>query len=292
MDYTFINKCFLHIERRDTMIRISKITVQKKAKQRYNIFVNENGADRYSFSVDEDILIKYDMRKGMELNEEEMKEIVDADEAKKTQHLAIHYLSFRMRSEKEMIDYLEKKERQPEHIQRAISFLKQERLIDDFVFSGAFIRTKTKQSHVGPSKLKQQLKQKGISDHIINECLIPYDVEWQTGEVQSWLEKLERRKVESKESNQQQRNKQMNQLRSKGFDYEAIASAFNDKVESDTDQELKALQFQAEKLMRTYSRKYSGYELKQRLTQALARKGFSFGDISNVVDEVLQGDDM
>lgn len=65
------------------MIRISKITVQKKMKQRYNVYVDEKGTDRYSFSVDEDTLIKFGMRKGLELNEDEIKEIVDADEAKK-----------------------------------------------------------------------------------------------------------------------------------------------------------------------------------------------------------------
>ncbi|MBM7841379.1 regulatory protein [Alkalihalobacillus xiaoxiensis] len=274
------------------MIRISKITVQKKMKQRYNVYVDEKGTDRYSFSVDEDTLIKFGMRKGLELNEDEIKEIVDADEAKKTQHLAIHYLSFRMRSEKEMIDYLEKKERQPEHIKQAITFLKRERLVDDFAFAGAFIRTKINQSHIGPSKLKQQLKQKGVLDQIIDESLLPYDLDWQKIEVKRWLEKLERRKVESKESQQQQRNKQINQLLSKGFDYEAIVSVLNNHVEEDADQEIKALQFQAEKMVRTYSKKYSGYELKQRLTQALARKGFSFSDITSVVDELLQGDDI
>ncbi|MGL5341489.1 MAG: recombination regulator RecX, partial [Lactococcus garvieae] len=38
-----------------------------------------------------------------------------------------------------------------------------------------------------------------------------------------------------------------------------------------------------DKSARKYSRKYEGYELKQRITQALARKGFDFSDISSAI---------
>jgi regulatory protein len=42
-----------------------------------------------------------------------------------------------------------------------------------------------------------------------------------------------------------------------------------------------------EKLYRKYSRKYDGYELKQRLIQALARKGFEFDQIQAVLRNYL-----
>lgn len=42
-----------------------------------------------------------------------------------------------------------------------------------------------------------------------------------------------------------------------------------------------------EKQYRKYSRKYDGYELKQRLIQALARKGFEFDRIQAVLRDYL-----
>ncbi len=42
-----------------------------------------------------------------------------------------------------------------------------------------------------------------------------------------------------------------------------------------------------EKQYQKYSRKYEGYELKQRLTQALARKGYDYSDISTALREFL-----
>ena len=42
-----------------------------------------------------------------------------------------------------------------------------------------------------------------------------------------------------------------------------------------------------EKQYQKYSRKDEGYELKQRLTQALARKGYDYSDISTALREFL-----
>lgn len=274
------------------MAIISKITVQKKAKQRYNLFIQEQGNDRYAFSVDEDILIKYGLRKGQDLNEEEMRELVDADEAKKTQHLAVHYLSYRMRSEKEMYEYLIKKERQPEHITKAIDFLKQERLIDDTAFAGAFVRTKTRSNLIGPNKVKQQLIQKGVQESVIDAALHSYDIDWQIEVLSTWLKKQAIKGPKQRESTQQLIQKRTSQLVGKGFAYEAIHAALSGNADkANNEDEWQALVYQAEKLLRTYTRKYTGYELKQKLKQALYRKGFAFSEISRYIDEELQGDE-
>ncbi len=44
------------------MPNITKITTQKKRKDRYNIFVDE----KYAFSVDEEVLLKFHLKKGMD----------------------------------------------------------------------------------------------------------------------------------------------------------------------------------------------------------------------------------
>ncbi|GAF22532.1 regulatory protein RecX [Bacillus sp. JCM 19047] len=177
---------------------ISKITMQKKAKQRYNIFVLDRQIERYSFSVDEDILIKYNLRKGMELDEDAMKEIAEADEAKKTFHLAIHYLSFRMRSEKEIKEYLVKKEREESHIAQAIQRLNAEGLIDDLAFAHAFVRSKVNQSFIGPTKLKQQLLEKGVAEKHIECALSEYDVNWEVNRLEKWKDKQDRKSASLK----------------------------------------------------------------------------------------------
>ena len=93
------------------MAVITKITAQVKNKSRYNIFLDHGRGEEYAFSVDEDILIKYNLKKGLELDEEYLIELIDEDEKKKCYHLSIHYLSYRMRSVEEVRTYLERRKR-------------------------------------------------------------------------------------------------------------------------------------------------------------------------------------
>ena len=67
-----------------------------------------------------------------------------------------------------------------------------------------------------------------------------------------------------------------------------LKSAF-DELDSQVDQETtQELIFkELDKQYAKYARKYEGYELKQRLTQVLARKGYDFSDIASALREYL-----
>src|SRR5690625_7953777 len=84
------------------MEKIFRITTQKKNKQRYNIFLTHEKGDQYSFSVDEAILIEYRLHKGMELSKDLIEKLKENDNFYKSYSLAINYLSYRMRTKKEM----------------------------------------------------------------------------------------------------------------------------------------------------------------------------------------------
>ena len=45
------------------MSMITKITTQQKNKERFNIFVDEGKGEKYAFSVDEAVLIKFQLKK-------------------------------------------------------------------------------------------------------------------------------------------------------------------------------------------------------------------------------------
>src|SRR5690625_4581235 len=98
------------------MMKITRITTQKRSKHRYNIFIDGGQGEQYGFSVDEDILIEFGLRKGLELDEAMMRKLVQQDSIHKSYDQAIRYLGYRMRTEKEIRDYLLKKEVDREHI--------------------------------------------------------------------------------------------------------------------------------------------------------------------------------
>lgn len=90
--------------------------------------------------------------------------------ALKARSYAFLLLKYRQRSEKEIIDRLKKKKFPEELINETIVFLREKKFIDDLAFSQAWIRERLAHS-IGPRRLKQELKSKGISEEIIENNL-------------------------------------------------------------------------------------------------------------------------
>jgi regulatory protein len=271
------------------MIKITKISVQKRSKERYNIFVDRGNGEEYGFSVDEDILIKLGLKKGLELDEEELTEILDKDEEKKTHHLAIHFLSYRMRSITEMTDYLKKKEREQKHIEVVLSKLIEQNLLNDEMFAKAYIESKKLTLMKGPLKLKQELNQKGVGREKIDLALATFTEEEQIDKVIKWLDKQGNRKP--KQSVSAFKQKLATQLMGKGFTRPVIETALNEvSFEVEPSEEWEALTFQAEKLERKYRSKYEGWQYKQRMKQALYQKGFSVEMITSYLSKSDDGE--
>lgn len=99
-----------------------------------------------------------------------------AEKKKKTcMDAALTYLTARMRSEKEMRQYLEKKEYEPEEIAAVMERLKEYRYIDDQAFADEWIRTRTATKPIGKYALSQGLYRKGIDKQTIERSLQSYD---------------------------------------------------------------------------------------------------------------------
>ena len=90
--------------------------------------------------------------------------------ALKARSYAFLLLKYRQRSEKEISDRLKKKNFSEELIKETIVFLQEKKFIDDLAFSRAWIRERLAHS-IGPRRLKQELKSKGISKEIIENNL-------------------------------------------------------------------------------------------------------------------------
>lgn len=245
----------------------------------------KNG-DEFAFSVDEAVLIEYRLRKGLELDEDTIKELVKKDTVHKAYNLAINYLSYRMRTEKEMYDYLTKKEVDPEHIAKIIKRLIREQLIDDQQFSEMFVRSRINTATKGPVLIKKELIDKGVSQAIAEQAASQYPYEIQYDKVRKFIEKKLNRKNKSFRT-------QVNQLKTslvqKGFTQDVIKDAFTGiEDQKDEDAEWQALTSQGEKILRKHEKKLEGYELRQKVTEGLYRKGFTFDMIQQFLDEALE----
>lgn len=165
---------------------ITKISAQKNNTERVNIFLDE----KYDFSVDLDVLVQHDLKKGKELDEADIIEIQFGDSVKKGFQQAVDYLSYRMRSVKEVTDYLTKKEIPAPAISEIIHKLKHYKYVNDLEFAEAYVSTHRKTNSKGPSVLKKELKLKGIDDDTIEQALSQYPDDLQLEEAVKQVLKL------------------------------------------------------------------------------------------------------
>ncbi|WP_186576717.1 recombination regulator RecX [Aquibacillus kalidii] len=266
------------------MTKVTRIIIQQKNKHRFNVFIDDGQGETYGFSVDEDVLIETGLKKGMELDSSTIALLIQKDNLQKAYSLALNYLSYRMRSKKEIVDYLMKKEVDSEQIQHIIDRLVQEKLLNDKEFAIALVNTRMHTSSKGPMLLKKELIEKGISPAVIDEALATFTYEMQYEKAAKWVTK--KLSVTSKKSFKQQIQNLQQTLIQKGFTNDVIRDVLAEaQEEKSTDTEKMAVAFQGEKLWRKYSTKAQGAELKQKVKGGLYRKGFDISLIDEFIEE-------
>ena len=149
-----------------TFRMISKIEPQKR-KGRYNVYIN----DMFAFGVDEEVLLRFELKKGLHVTPELQKEIEAEDTFAKAYSKTLNYLSHSLRTEKQIRDYLVKNEIDI-YTDRIIGTLKELKLIDDLIYSESYVRTMANVNQKGPRNIEQDLKQRGVSEHTIMDDLL------------------------------------------------------------------------------------------------------------------------
>lgn len=269
------------------MAVISKITTQQKNKNRYNLFLDRGHGDEFWLSVDEDVLVMFHLRKGLEVNEEDLESIIYEETVRKAYNKAIHYLSFRIRSEKEVKEYLAKKEIDQGIVSVVIERLLNEKYINDKEFADAFVRTRMNLTLKGPEFIKKELMDKGINESIIIDSLKLFTIDKQIEKVTQLIEKKKKKK--SNTSSRENLRKLMATMVQQGFVYDVVKSAFDQLLEKEEELEnddWEAITFQGNKAFKKY-RQFTGWEKDQKIKQFLYRRGFE----SELIERFLLGYD-
>ncbi|MFS1516148.1 recombination regulator RecX [Bacillus sp. SCS-151] len=263
---------------------ITKIVTQKKNSERYNVYLDRGKGEEYAFSVDQDVLIKYNLTKGKEIDELDVGEIQFADDVKKAHNVALRYLSYRIRSIKEIDDYLKKNEVPEQIIQEVVHKLQEANYVDDEKFALSYVQTQIKTSIKGPDKIKRELNEKGISAKYAEKAMNTYTTELQIQHAMKHAEKISKQSAKFSILNIKQKIEQT--LVRKGFSWDIIQIVIEEISQisgQEENNELEALQHQANKINNRL-KKYTGWEYEQKLKQALYRKGFSI----ELIEEFIQ----
>lgn len=254
------------------MAKITKITAQKRAG-RYNIYLD----GKFAFPVSEEVLIKYRLLKGVELDKEQVAAVKRADNQSKVYARALDYLSYQPRTAAEKAKKLTDLEATSDQITTVLERLKRERLVDDQQYAKSYVRTMVNTSLKGPKVISQKLAQKGVARVDIEAGLTEFTADQQSTNASKLARKLYRRY--HRLSARQRRQKVEQALATQGYSFDLarqVADENEPTVSADEQHELMVAE--SEKAWRKY-RRYQGQDRDQRVLRRLYAKGFDLDEV-------------
>ena len=149
-------------------MKITKLEVQKKNKDRVNLYLD----DEFYCGLSLEAVVKYALKVGQELEIQKLEFLQNDSEREIAQNKAMAYISKYQKTEKELRDYLIKKGFDEEIVLKVIKKLKEYNLVDDMSYAKNYIKSKSKKS--GRRKLSFELKKRGIADDMVEENIEEY----------------------------------------------------------------------------------------------------------------------
>lgn len=200
-------------------MKIDKYELTKKNK--YNVYLSNGEV----ITLDERIITENELLLKKEIDISLYNKLIRESRIYELVDIAIKYISIRLRSTKEIIDYLKKKESDEEIITEAINKLDKLGYINDDRFTKAFIKDKLNFTSMGDYKIKMELQRLGISYDTIEDNLSLIDDNIIEEKIIKIIEKD--LKTNKKYSGKILKNKIYNHLVSGGYTKEKVISVLN-----------------------------------------------------------------
>ena len=207
--------------------QITDIQVQKKHPTRRSIFLD----GEFFCGVSEEVAVKFHLKRGLEIDEAELKKLLHEEELSKAKNYVYGILARRMYTRKEIRDKLVEREYVDEIVQDVIATMERYGYVNDSMYAEEWIRSRMRSKPKGKIALRQELARKGVDRSIIEDALNEAFDESREGDMAL---DLARRKVRSysKEEPSAARRKLQSFLLRRGFNYEAVKNAVEQALDS------------------------------------------------------------
>lgn len=200
---------------------ITGIEPQKRNKNRVNIYLD--GGFYCGLSLE--TAVKCRLKPGMEITQEEFDGVVLESEKRACFDSGLKYISRKICTEKEMRTYLNKKEFIQAAVDYAIERLSEYKYLNDGEYAKSYVNYS---NNKGILKIKFDLKNKGISDILINEA-VGSVIDNQSESCMAAAKKY----MSKKEFDYKTKAALFRYLASKGFESETVSRTVKDLFNSD-----------------------------------------------------------
>ncbi len=150
--------------------RITALKVQKRNPDRVSVYLD--GRFAFGLAAIEAARLKV----GQFLTDEEIARLRQRDQVERAAERALDLLSYRPRSETELRSRLAERYDE-EALEGALERLRRSGLVDDREFARYWVENRFQSNPRGKMLLRQELRQKGLEDEVIDEALADYDEE-------------------------------------------------------------------------------------------------------------------
>ncbi|PSL43643.1 regulatory protein [Salsuginibacillus halophilus] len=263
------------------MYKITKITPQEQ-EERYNVFIDDGDGERFGIGVDEAVLVKWQLRRGLTLSAEEWQQLERDETDRKAVNAAFRYVASQLRTEAEVKAYLENKEYTA--IAEALNVLKHYGYINDQAYAEAFVRTKMRTTDHGPQRIHKDLAYKGVASNVAEQALMLFTHEDQLEVAAKIVTKQMQKHTGSARMIEQ---KIVEALQRKGFAQALIQEVLRLYYEPpDESVEWQALQQEAERKYERFLRTEPPEKAKQKLQAYLSRRGYQASAVRAYIKEL------
>lgn len=250
-----------------------KIVKYEKIKNnQYKIYLD----NKETINLYDDIILKYNLLITKEVNN--LDDILNANKYYDCYYIGIKYLNKRMRTKKELTNYL-LKQFNNDIVNNVIKKIAQEGYLNDDIYASSYINDQIKLSNKGYNKILRELNNLEINENISKKYLdnISKDI---------WLDKINKLidkkiKINKKNSNNKLKEKITYDLINLGYNREDIA----DKLASKEINDSTALNQSYTSLFNRLSKKYSDKELELKILTKLMSEGFNYNVVKDLMNK-------
>ena len=242
-------------------MKIEKYKFLKNGK--YEVLIDNN-----KYIIYEDIIIKNNLLVKKEIDRKELDILLKDNSFYEAYYKAITYINKKLRTKKEIVNYLKKYEFDNKVISDVIKKLEEDKYLNDDIYLKAYIHDQMVLKMIGPNKIKDDLIKKGINEEIVSKNLNVYTKDIELEKLNKIIPKLIN--TNKNKSSYYLKNKILNDMLNKGFTKEYIMDVIEQENFDDSDIYKK----EYEKLYKKLSSKYSGSTLEYKIKEKLYSKGF------------------
>jgi len=152
-------------------MRITAIRLGKGRGKRVNVFLD----GKFAFSLEVEVAVREGLQVDQELSASQTEALARSDHFHRCFNAAVHYLSYRPRSESEIRERLQRRSFDGDSVEAVIAKLKEQGLVDDLAFAQFWKDNRQSFSPRSRWLTKLELRQKGVADDIIDQVVDDVD---------------------------------------------------------------------------------------------------------------------